>query len=103
MAFYLPEGENPLLGSHAAALDHDEVLLDLSVVGEATHRVDGLVGQVVIGRSVVLDQLQEKSEVLKNVQSKPNNGLSLNGPVATWKWLQILSHLIGIKNLDMPT
>ena len=32
-------------------LDHDEVLLDLSVVGEATHGVDGLVGDVVPGQN----------------------------------------------------
>jgi hypothetical protein len=57
MNFYLPEGEDPLLGSNAAALDHDEVLLDLAVVREAAHRVDGLVSQVVVGGSVVLDQL----------------------------------------------
>ena len=52
-----PEGDAPLLGADAAALDHDEVLLDLSVVGEAAHRVDGLVGQIVLGRGVVLDEL----------------------------------------------
>ena len=28
-------------------LDHDEVLLDLSVVGESTHGVDGLVSNVI--------------------------------------------------------
>ena len=33
--------------SNAGALDHEEVLLDLSVVGEPTHRGDGLVSQVV--------------------------------------------------------
>ncbi len=33
--------------SDAGALDHDEVLLDLSVVGEPAHGVDGLVSQVV--------------------------------------------------------
>jgi hypothetical protein len=53
----LSEGENPLLGSNAASLDHDEILLDLSVVREASHGVDGLVGQIVIGGGVVLDQL----------------------------------------------
>ena len=42
-----PEGDAPLLGADAAALDHDEVLLDLSVVREATHWVDGLVGNVI--------------------------------------------------------
>jgi hypothetical protein len=57
--YYLSEGEDTLLGSDATTLDHDEVLLDLTVVGETTHGVDGLVGQIVIGSSVVFDQLQE--------------------------------------------
>ena len=38
-------------------LDHQEILLDLSVVGEASHGVDGLVGQVIVSGGVVLDQL----------------------------------------------
>ena len=54
----LSQGENTLLGSNAASLDHDEVLLDLSVVREATHGVDGLVGQVVVCGSIVLDELK---------------------------------------------
>merc|ERR1712004_333887 len=53
----LGKGEGPLLGANAAALDHDEVLLDLSVVGEATHWVDGLVSNVILGGGVVLDKL----------------------------------------------
>ena len=43
--------------SNASSLQEDEVLLDLSVVRESTHRVDGLVGQIVLGGGVVLDQL----------------------------------------------
>ena len=38
-------------------LDHDEVLLDLAVVREASHGVDGLVGDIVFRGSVVLYQL----------------------------------------------
>merc|ERR1719323_658932 len=53
----LSQGEGPLLGSNAAALDHDEVLLDLSVVREATHWVDGLVSNVILSSGVVLDEL----------------------------------------------
>merc|ERR1719362_1722251 len=53
----LPQGESSLLGANAATLDHDEVLLDLSIVGESTHWVDGLVSNVVLGGSVVLDEL----------------------------------------------
>merc|ERR1719507_2842493 len=53
----LPQGQSSLLGPNAATLDHDEVLLDLSIVGESTHWVDGLVSNVVLGGSVVLDKL----------------------------------------------
>jgi len=51
------EGEYSFLGSDAAALEHDEVVLDLSVVREATHRSDGFVGEIGLGSSVVLDEL----------------------------------------------
>ena len=57
MSHYLPQGEDTLLGSDAASLDHDKVLLDLAVMGESAHGVDGLVGQIVVGGSVVLDKL----------------------------------------------
>ena len=68
----LPQGEGALLGANAATLagqgqlghgktaksnvkkavsnyylDHDEVLLDLSVMGESSHGVDGLVSNVI--------------------------------------------------------
>ncbi len=55
----LAQGDGALLRADAAALDHDEVLLHLAVVGEAAHRVDGLVRKIVVGGRVVLDQLQE--------------------------------------------
>ena len=54
----LPEGQYPLLGTDTAALDQDEILLDLAVVREATHGVDGLVREIVVSAGVVLDQLQ---------------------------------------------
>ena len=43
----LAEGQHPLLGPDAGALEHQEVLLDLPVVGEATHGVDGLVSEII--------------------------------------------------------
>ena len=51
----LSRGEDTLL---AASLQQDEVLLDFSVVGEATHWGDGLVSEVVLGGGVVLHQLK---------------------------------------------
>merc|ERR1719512_165796 len=53
----LPQGQSSLLGPNAATLDHDEVLLDLSIVGESTHWVDRLVSNVVLSGSIVLDEL----------------------------------------------
>ena len=54
----LAEGQHPLLGADAGALEHDEVLLHLAVVGEAAHGVNGLVRQVIVGGSIVLNQLK---------------------------------------------
>ena len=56
----LPEGEDPLLGTDTAALHHQETLLHLTVVRKATHGVDGLVGEIIVGAGVVLHQLKEK-------------------------------------------
>ena len=41
----------------ASSFDHQEILLDLSVVGEPSHRSDSLIGQVVLCGSVILNQL----------------------------------------------
>ena len=56
----LSQGQDPLLGSNATSLDHDEVLLHFTVVGEATHGVDGLVSQVVVSGGIVLNQLENQ-------------------------------------------
>merc|ERR1719402_1131920 len=53
----LPQCKDALLWSNAATLQQDEVLLDLSVVREATHGGDGLVSEVVISGGIVLHQL----------------------------------------------
>ena len=60
---YLAQGQYPLLGSDAASLDHDKVLLNHSVVRESTHGVDVLVGGIVLGRGVVLDQLLQNFQL----------------------------------------
>ena len=54
---YLSQRQDPLLRSNAATLDHDEVLLDLSVMRETAHWIDGLVGQIVVCGGIVLHQL----------------------------------------------
>jgi len=53
----LPEGENPLLDTNAATLDHEEVLVDNTIVGETSEGGDGLLGEIELGTGVVLDDL----------------------------------------------
>jgi hypothetical protein len=50
---WLSEEDWSLSHAHARSLDHDEVVLDLTVVWEATNGVDALFGQVGLGRTVV--------------------------------------------------
>jgi len=50
----LTESEDSLLDTDTTTLDDDEVLLDLSVVREATQGVDGLLGKISLGRAGVL-------------------------------------------------
>jgi len=52
----LAKGENSLLGSDAAALEHNKVVLDFTVVRETTHRSDGFVCEIGLSCSVVLDE-----------------------------------------------
>jgi len=50
----LAESDDTLLGTSAASLDHDKVLVDDTVVREASERGDGLLGQIVLGLGVRL-------------------------------------------------
>ena len=54
----LPKGQHPLLRANTAAFDQDEILLDLAVVREATHGIDGLVRQIVLCARVVFHKLK---------------------------------------------
>ena len=50
----LAEGDNTLLGSGDGALEHQVVVLDDTIVREATHGRDGLLGDVRVRRGVTL-------------------------------------------------
>jgi len=50
---WLSEADGSLADAHARALDHEEVVLDLTVVGEATNGVDRLDGDVGGGGTIV--------------------------------------------------
>lgn len=78
----LSQDGDSLLGTGGATLEHDEGVLDETVVGEATHRVDGLLGDVVGGgtrliRSTLrdsVDLLVDLSSVMVTVLTRSGNG-----------------------------
>mmetsp|Transcript_27712 Transcript_27712/g.27406 ORF Transcript_27712/g.27406 Transcript_27712/m.27406 type:complete len:256 (-) Transcript_27712:386-1153(-) len=53
----LAESDNAFLHSGNTALHHDVVLIDLTVVGEASHGGDGLLGQIGLGGGVGVEGL----------------------------------------------
>ena len=53
----LPQSDDAFLGSHAAASQHDEVLIHLTVVWKSSHRGDRLLRRVVVCWRVVLNHL----------------------------------------------
>merc|ERR1719481_650635 len=53
----LPQGEHPLFGTNATSLQHDEVLLDFSIVRETSHWLNRLIRQVIFSSCIILHQL----------------------------------------------
>lgn len=50
----LAQSDDTLLGTGDGALEHEVVVLDDTIVREATHRGDGLLGDIRLGRSVTV-------------------------------------------------
>lgn len=48
----LADGDDSLLGTGNGALEHEVVVLDDTIVREATHGCDGLLGDIVLGGGV---------------------------------------------------
>lgn len=67
ISVYLPERDHALLRTHAASLDHDEVVVHFTVMREATHRRDALIGKIVFRRGVVLHDLQISNDIKMNI------------------------------------
>lgn len=55
------QSDDTFLGSNTTSLQHDEVVVDFSVMWETTHGGDRLVGQIVFSGSVVLDDLEMRN------------------------------------------
>lgn len=48
-----PQNDRSLSDSHARSLDHDEIVLNLTVMWEASDWIDGFLGQISLGGTVV--------------------------------------------------
>lgn len=76
----LSENEGSLLGSDTASLDHDEVVLDESVVHEASHGVDALLGEVELGGGVGgVSSLSDSVDLLVHLGSLMVTQLTASG------------------------
>lgn len=64
--FYLAKSNHTLLGSNATSLDHDEIIVDFTVMRESSHGGDGFFSKIVFGGSVVFDDLQNKKNEHEN-------------------------------------
>lgn len=53
----LAERQDALVHTDSAALEHDVVVLDNTIVGESTKWVDGLLGQIVVGGGIARHEL----------------------------------------------
>lgn len=49
------EEDDSLLGTHTTSSDHEEIMVDHSIMGESSHRSDVLLSQIIESGSIVLD------------------------------------------------
>ncbi len=55
---YLAKSNDTFLWSHTAPLNHDEVIINLTIMNETSHGSDGFVCQIVLGGGIVLNDLK---------------------------------------------
>lgn len=108
----LAEGDDSLLHARAGALDHEEVLIEDTVVREATHGGDGLLSQIKLGRGVVgasladaVDLLVDLGTVMVTVLTGARNGVldSRRMPSANARDLAETLVSLARKTSDAPT
>ena len=68
----LSESQYTLMNTDGAALEHKVVVLDKTVVGESTKRVDALVGKIVCGGGVVCDELSIDLVLNRRISNRAN-------------------------------
>lgn len=100
----LAEGEDTLLGTNTAALDHDEIILDHTVVRETTHGVDALgsqvefsaTGLVVSAVADAVDLLVHFSAVVETVLTSTGTGETNVGRVPGTDTGNLAQTLVGL-------
>jgi len=70
---YLPECNHALLRTHAASLDHDEIVVNFTIMRKATHRRDTFVSKIILRRSIILYDLQMQKDIMMNINILINN------------------------------
>jgi len=109
----LTEGQDSLLGSDDASLDHEPVLIDNTIVGESSHGGDGLKGEIVLSGGVVLvralantvDLLVHLGTVVVSVLTGAWHGEGHTGRVPRSNTSDLAKTSVGLtgKALDSPT
>lgn len=109
----LSESDDSLLRSHDATLDHDPVLVDLTVVGETSHGGDGLLGQIVAGHSVVsvvsqslsdsVDLLVDLSSVVETILTSSRNSERDSGRMPRTDTSDLSLASVGLSSQDGNT
>jgi len=111
----LTKSDDTLLGSHDATLKHDPVLVDFTVVREATHGGDRLLSEVVAGHGVVsvvsqgsahsVDLLVDLSSVVETVLTSTSNrvGNSSRMPRTDTSDLSLASMGLSSKDGNTPS
>lgn len=103
----LAEGDDAFLDTNAASLDHDEVVLDNTVVGEATHGGDGLGGQVELSAGTLListvgdavDLLVHLGTVVETILTSTGNGVHDTARMPSTNTGNLTDTLVGLAGL----
>jgi len=109
----LSEGDGSLAGASDAALDHDPVLVDLTVVGESTNGSDALLSQISLSGSTLVvslaadtqHSLVDLSSVVVTLLTSTSNSESYSGRMPGTNTGDLAKTSVGLagKTGDTPT
>jgi len=107
----LSKSDGASLNSGASSLDHDVILGDNSVSDESSQGVDGLAGQIELGRSIVLlsslsnlvDLLVDFSSVMESVLSSSSNSEGNSGRMPSSDTGDLTKSLVSLSGKSSST